>query len=91
MAEADGSPVPQAVLSPLTRAAIFLVVTIDPGGEPTARDLLSGLDDLVKAVGFRVPEGDLSCVAGIGSGAWDRLFSGPRPARGSPSTRRRAR
>jgi putative iron-dependent peroxidase len=80
MAEPDGEAVPQAVLSPLTRSAIFLVVTIDPGGEPVARDVLSDLDDLVKDVGFRVPEGDLSCVAGIGSHAWDRLFSGPRPA-----------
>ena len=72
--------VPQAVLSPLTRAAIFLVVTIVPGGEPAARDLLSGLSGLQRAVGFRVPEGALSCVAGVGSDAWDRLFAGPRPA-----------
>ena len=63
MAEADGEPVPQPVLSPLTRAAIFLVVTIDPGGEDAARDVLSGLDDLVKSVGFRVGDGDLSCVS----------------------------
>jgi porphyrinogen peroxidase len=79
MAEPEGDAIPQDVLSPLTRAAIFLVVTVDPGGEPVARDLLSDLGDLVKDVGFRVPEGDLSCVAGIGSHAWDRLFSGPRP------------
>jgi porphyrinogen peroxidase len=31
-------------------------------------------------VGFRVPEGGLGCVTGVGSAAWDRLFSGPRPA-----------
>jgi porphyrinogen peroxidase len=72
--------VPQAVLSPLTRASIFLAVTIDPGGEPAARDLLSDLSGLQRAIGFRVPEGALSCVAGVGSDAWDRLFSGPRPA-----------
>ncbi|MBO0704572.1 MAG: Dyp-type peroxidase [Candidatus Dormibacteraeota bacterium] len=72
--------IPQAVLSPLTRAAIFLVVTIDAGGEQAARDLLSGLSGLQRAVGFRVPEGALSCVAAIGSDAWDRLFGGPRPA-----------
>ena len=72
--------VPQAVLSPLTRAAIFLVVTIEPGGEAAARDLLSDLSALQRAVGFRVPEGALSCVAGIGAQAWDRLFGGPRPA-----------
>ena len=72
--------VPQPVLSPLTTSAIFLVMTIDPGGEPVARDLLSDLSALQRAVGFRVPELRLSCVAGIGAQAWDRLFGGPRPA-----------
>ncbi|GGM47850.1 Dyp-type peroxidase [Dactylosporangium sucinum] len=71
---------PQAVLSPLTRTALFLVVTIDPGGEPRARALLAELAGLQRAVGFRSQEGRLSCVAGIGSDAWDRLFAGPRPA-----------
>ncbi|MDP9846724.1 Dyp-type peroxidase [Streptosporangium lutulentum] len=80
MAEPDPGVVPQAVLSPLTRTAIFLVVTVDPGGEPVARDLLSELSALQRAIGFRAPNGDLSCVAGIGSQAWDRLFGGPRPA-----------
>jgi porphyrinogen peroxidase len=80
MAEPDQSTIPQPVLSPLTRAAIFLVVTVDPGGESAARDLLSDLPALQRAVGFRAPEGRLSCVAAIGSQAWDRLFDGPRPA-----------
>ncbi|WP_433088364.1 Dyp-type peroxidase [Dactylosporangium sp. CA-052675] len=71
---------PQAVLSPLTRTALFLVVTLDPGGESTARDLLADLPGLQRAVGFNAPQGRLSCVAGIGSNAWDRLFPGPRPA-----------
>jgi putative iron-dependent peroxidase len=71
---------PQPVLSPLTGAAIFLVVTVDPGGESVARELLSDLSGLQRSVGFRAPRGRLSCVAGIGSQAWDRLFSGPRPA-----------
>jgi putative iron-dependent peroxidase len=36
---------------------------------------------LLRAVGFRDLEGRLSCVTGIGSGAWDRLAGpGPRPA-----------
>jgi putative iron-dependent peroxidase len=73
-------PVPQAVLSPLTSSAVFLVVTVDPGGEPVVRELLADLAGLVRSVGFRVPEGVLTCVAGIGSTAWDRLFTGPRPA-----------
>ncbi|MFB7273385.1 Dyp-type peroxidase [Streptomyces sp. NPDC056244] len=72
--------IPQPVLSPLTGAAIFLVVTVDPGGEPVVRELLPDLAGLQRAVGFRAPEGQLSCVTGIGSEVWDRLFGGPRPA-----------
>ena len=73
-------PVSQHVLGPLTAAAVFLVVTVEPGGEPAVRELLSDLAGLQRSVGFRVPEGRLSCVAGVGSQAWDRLFGGPRPA-----------
>ncbi|MGW0708461.1 Dyp-type peroxidase [Streptomyces sp. NPDC002643] len=71
---------PQPVLSPLTPAAVFLVVTVAPGGEAAARGVLAGLAGLERAVGFSSPEGGLGCVAGIGSAAWDRLFGGPRPA-----------
>ncbi|MFC1401960.1 MULTISPECIES: Dyp-type peroxidase [Streptacidiphilus] len=71
---------PQPVVSPLTVAAIILVLTIDPGGEQEVRDLLGDLSGLQRSVGFRIPEGGLACVAGIGSDAWDRLFDGPRPA-----------
>jgi putative iron-dependent peroxidase len=71
---------PQAVLSPLTTAAIFLVVTVDPGGEAVTRDLLADLGGLQRSFGFGSPEGRLSCVASIGSQVWDRLFAGPRPA-----------
>jgi hypothetical protein len=53
MAQPDRQVVPQPVLSPLTTSAIFLVVTIDPGGEPAARDLLADLPTLGRAVGFR--------------------------------------
>jgi porphyrinogen peroxidase len=68
------------VLGPLTEAAIFLVLTIDPGGEAACRDLLGDWAGLQRAVGFRAPGPGLACVAGIGSHAWNRLFSGPRPA-----------
>jgi putative iron-dependent peroxidase len=71
---------PQPVLNPLTAAAIFLVLSIGPGGEAAVRDLLADLAGLQRAVGFRVPDGELTCVAGVGSLAWDRLFAGPRPA-----------
>ena len=71
---------PQAILTPLTEAAVFLVVTIDPRGEDLARELLADVPGLRRSVGFRIPEGGLTCVAGVGSAAWDRLFGGPRPA-----------
>jgi putative iron-dependent peroxidase len=73
-------PEPQPVISPLTSAAIFMVLTIDPGGEEAVRDLLADWAGLQRSVGFRAPGPSLACVAGIGSDAWDRLFSGPRPA-----------
>jgi porphyrinogen peroxidase len=68
------------VLSPLTAAAVFLVLTIDPGGEAAVRDLLADWAGLERAVGFRAPGPPMACVAAIGSRAWDRLFAGPRPA-----------
>jgi porphyrinogen peroxidase len=73
-------PEPQAVLTPLTEAAIFLVLTVDAGDEDELRDLLADVSGLKRSVGFRIPEGELSCVVGIGSGLWDRLFGPARPA-----------
>jgi len=71
----------QLVLGPPSEAAVFLVLTIDPRAEPVARDLLADVAGLQRAVGFRgVPGGELSCVVGVGSATWDRLFGGPRPA-----------
>ena len=74
--------VPQAVAAPLTRAAIFLVMSIRPGLESRAalRSLCADLSSLVRAVAFRDTEAALSCIMGIGSDAWDRLFGQPRPA-----------
>jgi porphyrinogen peroxidase len=71
---------PQAVLTPLTEAAIFLVLTVDAGGEEEVRGLLADVGGLRRSVGFRIPDGELTCVVGIGSGLWDRLFGAPRPA-----------
>src|SRR6266446_4907268 len=78
----DLPPVSQPVVQDLTRAAIFLVVTINAGTTSRAavRSFCSDLAALVRAVGFRDIEGNLSCVMGIGSDAWDRLFGQPRPA-----------
>jgi porphyrinogen peroxidase len=77
LAQTTGS---QAILTPITEAAIFLTFTFDSGGEDGVRDLLSDVSGLRRSVGFRIPEGELTCVVGIGSAAWDRLFGMPRPA-----------
>ncbi|MFC9893537.1 Dyp-type peroxidase [Nocardia sp. NPDC127579] len=71
---------PQPVLDPLSPSAIFLVATIDDDGEPAIRELLADLGGLRRSIGFRVPGSDLSVITSIGSAAWDRLFTGPRPA-----------
>ena len=74
--------VAQPVSAPLTRAAIFLVATLNPGSEHREA-LLSFCGDLagiLRAVEFRDLEAGLSCVMAIGSDAWDRLFGSPRPA-----------
>lgn len=75
-------PAPQAVVQALTRAAIFIVATVNPGDESreAVRSFCGDLPALLRAVGFRDIEGNLSCVIGIGSDAWDRLFGQPRPA-----------
>ena len=75
------SPVSQSVSSRLTCAAIFLVVTINPGldAEEAARGLCADLSSLLRGVGFRNLDGQLSCVMGFGSAAWDRLFGTPKP------------
>jgi len=76
------SSLAQPVAAPLTPAAIFLVVTLNPGAGYYAavRALCGDLSALLRAVGFRDIEAGLSCVMGFGSEAWDRLFGSPRPA-----------
>jgi putative iron-dependent peroxidase len=71
--------VAQPVLTPLTASAVILVLTIDDGGESTVVDLLADLSGLARTVAFRALDGGLAVVAGVGSDAWDRIFSGPRP------------
>lgn len=81
-AAGSSSSTPQLVVAPLTRAAIFLVVTINPGDDSAAavRSLCPDLTTLLRAVGFREADQNLSCVMSFGSAAWDRLFGEPRPA-----------
>ncbi len=79
----DASPIiQQAVAQSLTRAAIFLVVAMNPGAasRSAVRSFCGDLPALLRAVGFRDIEAGLSCVIGFGSDAWDKLFGQPRPA-----------
>jgi len=71
----------QSVDAPLSRAAIFLVVTVTAEQAALAKvaSVLGGLDDLVKTVGFRDLSGRLSCIAGLGREFWDRLHPESRP------------
>jgi putative iron-dependent peroxidase len=75
------SPSPQSVNSPLTRAALFLVATIDSSDNALSRvrSFCGELSGLLRAVGFRATDAGLTCVMGIGSEAWDRLWGQPRP------------
>jgi putative iron-dependent peroxidase len=72
----------QLVVAPLTPAAIFLIVTIkpEPRAETAAQSLCANMANLLRAVGFRDLDGQLSCIVSFGSEAWDRLFGDPRPA-----------
>ncbi|HEY1106755.1 MAG TPA: Dyp-type peroxidase [Agromyces sp.] len=90
--DAAGRRVPfdaQQVDAPLSRSAVFLVVTIGPSPEQlrTALEVVAGIDDLVKSVGFRDLGANLSCIVGIGSAAWDRLGRSERPEELHPFAR----
>jgi len=55
---------PQLVVGPLTRAAIFLVVCINPdqGSYATLRTFCADLSRLIRAVEFRNIEAGLTCI-----------------------------
>ncbi|WP_321844407.1 Dyp-type peroxidase [Paraburkholderia bannensis] len=73
---------PQSVSSAVTRSAFFIVATIneDATSRAAVRAWCADVANLVRAVGKRVPGGNLSCVVGFSSDAWDKLFGEPRPA-----------
>ena len=77
---------PQSITAPLSRAAVFLVLSI--GSTPDAiqrvRGVIADIGGLVRAVGFRDLQGRLSCNVAIGSAAWDRLGQSSRPAQLRP-------
>ncbi|HEX3779415.1 MAG TPA: Dyp-type peroxidase [Pseudonocardiaceae bacterium] len=86
------APQPQAVAGGLTRNAIFLVLTINPGADSVAavRGLCGDLAGLVRAVGFRDIEADLNCVIGFGTQSWTELAGAPLPAQLHPFRELRA-
>jgi porphyrinogen peroxidase len=73
---------PQPVVGPLTRSAIFLVLCIRPDQDAFTRlrAFCADLSGLIRAVEFRNIEAGLTCIAGFGSDVWDELFGSPRPA-----------
>lgn len=87
-----GESATQNIVGPLTGSAIFLVVSVPAlrreGAEAEipsgVRDTITGIEDLVKTVGFRIPRAHLSCTVGIGADAWHALHPGGAPAQLHP-------
>ncbi|OJU29792.1 MAG: peroxidase [Nitrobacter sp. 62-13] len=92
MSEKNWDRVPidaQSIDAPLSRAAVFLVVTVASEQTALAKvcSVLDGLDDLIKTVGFRDLPARLSCIVGIGRAFWDRLHFDQRPQELRPFAR----
>jgi porphyrinogen peroxidase len=92
MSEKNWERVPidaQSIDAPLSRAAVFLVVTVasEQTALATVCSALVGLDDLIKTVGFRDLPARLSCIVGIGRDLWDRLYIAGRPQELKPFAR----
>ncbi len=84
MTDHSGQRVPidaQSVDAPLSRSAVFLVVTIADADDAyaTVKDVLSDVSGLVKTVGFRDLNAHLSCTVAIGAGCWGRLVGSTPP------------
>lgn len=64
--------------APLTRSATFLVLRVTNGPDTinTVRSTLASIDDLSKNVSIRDLGASFACTVGIGSDAWDRIFTG---------------
>ncbi len=67
--------VSQQVTESVTRAAVFLVLTLRPGSNTaaTCRALSGDLAGIVRAIGSRLPDTKLSCVMGFGADAWKSI------------------
>ncbi|MCQ9330832.1 Dyp-type peroxidase [Corynebacterium phoceense] len=70
----------QHIVDKPSRAALFLVLDVTPGGEDAVRDFIGGFKGLVKSLNFRYSAEDLFAVIGIGAKLWPRLTSAPVPA-----------
>ena len=74
------APISQPVVVPPSEAAVVLVLTLREGNDQAVVDAIADLTGVIRAVAFRYPDAQTTCVAGIGSHAWDRLFPGaPKP------------
>lgn len=80
MTDQDTRRAVQALGSPLTANAVFLVVDVAPGGVARVRDVLTDLAGSIKSLAFPYSESALTCTVGIGSTVWDELTALPRPA-----------
>jgi porphyrinogen peroxidase len=81
--EADNPrQLPQPITGASASAAIFLTLRIRPdaGALALAREFCGTLSGLARTTSSRAPEARVTCVMGIGSNAWDRMFGGSRPA-----------
>ncbi len=70
----------QDIVQAPRKSAIFLTLCIKDGEEAAALGALASVSGLTNAVGYRAPEAELSCVAGIGSDFWDRALGVEKPA-----------
>ncbi|KAL5362236.1 hypothetical protein BJX96DRAFT_99557 [Aspergillus floccosus] len=70
----------QHVGAPLTRSAIFLVVSLTkPEFIPVVRSTLANISNLSKNIAFRNSSASFACTVGIGSSIWDSLTGLPTP------------
>lgn len=82
MSEARRVPIePQRVDAPLTRSAVFLVLTVEDTQEAvaTVRSVLGALADVTKNVAFRDLAASLSCTVGVGAALWPKVFGTDLP------------
>lgn len=71
----------QPVEGGLTRSAIFITLSVNEGDAALERirDFLGEMGGIVKAIGFRNAQAELTCVAGLGAGLWERLNPEAKP------------